>query len=201
MFPPIRHRLHSLRSDRKGSTIVEFALVAPTLVGMLLFIFDTGFYLYASAVLGGEVNAVGRNSTLETATDTSRTAMDELVKQQVQRLLPSANVAFARTAYKSYERAESKEEKYNDANNNGICDNDETYDDANRNGTRDQDSGVAGGGAARDVVVYTATLTYTRMFPVQAIFGWDQQATISSSTLLRNQPFDKQPEPLIGKCA
>lgn len=201
MFAPVRHGIRRLRSDRKGATIVEFAFVAPTLVAILLFIFDTGFYLYASAVLGGEVHAVGRNSTLETATDANRTTMDQQVEDQLQRLLPEAEVAFERTAYKSYGRAQAKEEKYNDLNNNSICDNNETYDDANRNGVRDADSGVDGGGAARDVVVYTATLTYTRMFPVAQLFGWNQEATISSSTLLRNQPFDKQPEPLIGTCA
>lgn len=200
MLRSVRHRVGRLKKDRRGATIVEFALVAPTLVAILLFIFDTGIYLYASAILGGEVNAAGRRSTLETATTESRAATDALVKAQVRRLLPIAEVEFVRTAYKSYGRAQSKEESYNDLNNNGVCDNQESYDDANRNNVRDLDSGVAGGGAARDVVVYTATLTYDRMFPVDAVFGWDQEATITSSTLLRNQPFDKQPEPLIGKC-
>lgn len=201
MFRRLRHRIRTLKSDRRGATIIEFAIVAPTLVAMLLFIFDTGFYLYASAILGGEVNAAGRNSTLETATADSRLAMDNKVKEQVNRLLISGDIQFQRTAYKSYDRVQSKEEQYNDLNNNGICDNGESFDDANRNGVRDMDSGISGGGAARDVVVYTATLTYTRMFPVSGVFGWDQQATITSSTLLRNQPYDKQPEPLIGTCA
>ena len=200
MLTSLSHGLRRLTGDSKGATIVEFAMIAPTLVAILLFIFDTGLYFYAQAVLGGEVNAAARRSTLETATDTSRAETDALVEAQIQRLIPTADVTFSRTAYRSYGRAQAKAEDYKDLNNNGICDNNEAYDDANRNNVRDTDSGVSGGGAARDVVIYTATVTYERMFPVEAIFGWDQEASITSTALLRNQPFDKQPEPLIGTC-
>lgn len=201
----IRDRHHvkrrGLRRDARGATIVEFAMVAPVLVLMLMFLFDTGFYIFASSILGGEVNAAGRNATLETANDIGRKAMDDQVEAAVHRLIPKAAMTYTRLAYKSYGRAQAKAESYNDLNGNGKCDNNEPFDDANRNYTRDLDSGAMGGGSARDVVIYTATLKYDRFFPIARMLGWNNQVTMSASTILRNQPFDKQPEPLVGKCA
>lgn len=189
-----------LRTDERGVTALEFAIVAPVLLAMLMFLFDTGYYLYANAVLAGEVNAAGRASTLETATDEQRDTLDTYVGNAVKRLVPNGEVTFERTAYKSYGRAQSKAEAFIDANDNGVCDNGESFDDANRNGERDLDSGVSGGGGAKDVTVYTATLHYDRIFPVNGFLGGGKEVTMSSTTLLRNQPFDKQAEPLIGKC-
>ncbi len=192
--------LRRLARCGRGATIVEFAIILPVFVMMLMFLFDTGYYIFASSVLGGEVNAVGRNSTLETATDANRTDLDQQLEAQVRRLVSAGQMNFKRVAYKSYGRAQAKAESFNDANNNGVCDNGESFDDANRNGTRDLDSGVESGGGARDVVIYTATLRYERIFPIATMLGWDKNVSISSSTILRNQPFDKQAEPLIGKC-
>lgn len=38
-------RVPNLWADARGATIVEFAIVAPILVVMLMFLFDTGYYL------------------------------------------------------------------------------------------------------------------------------------------------------------
>lgn len=192
--------MRRLARCRRGATIAEFAIILPLFIMMLMFLFDTGYYIFASSVLGGEVNAVGRNSTLETATDANRANLDTNLETQVKRLVRNGTLSFKRTAYKSYGRAQAKAESFNDANNNGVCDNGEAFDDANRNGTRDLDSGVDSGGGARDVVIYTATLTYTRIFPVASLLGWSKDVSMSASTILRNQPFDKQAEPLIGHC-
>lgn len=80
-------RVPNLWADARGATIVEFAIVAPILVVMLMFLFDTGYYLYARAILGGEVQAAGRASALETATDTNRVLLDTSVENAVKRLV------------------------------------------------------------------------------------------------------------------
>lgn len=191
---------HSLARDKRGATVIEFAIVIPVLAMILLFLFDAGYYLYAKAILGGEVNAAGRASTLETATDETRDTLDARVSERVENLVHNGTVTFDRTAYKSYGRAQSKAESFVDGNSNGNCDNNESFDDANRNGTRDLDSGVTGGGGAKDVTIYTATLRYVRLFPIASFIGIDPNVTLSATTILRNQPFDKQAEPTIGHC-
>lgn len=197
---PARNWVKFMRRDIRGATLVEFAFVAPILVLMLMFLFDTGYYLYARAVLSGEVQAAGRASALETATDTNRALLDASVETAVKRLVGGGTVTFNRLAFKSYGRAQSRAEAFTDSNGDGICNNNEAFDDANRNGFRDTDSGVAGQGGAKDVTIYSVTLRYDRLFPMAYLLGWNPQVSMTSSTILRNQPFDKQAEALIGKC-
>ncbi|MBJ7445132.1 MAG: pilus assembly protein [Sphingobium sp.] len=192
--------LRALRGDRRGATILEFAFVAPVLILILMFLFDTAYYLYARAILSGEVQAAGRASGLETATQANRDALDSGVETAVKRLVGAGNVAFTRMAYKSYGRAQSKAEAFVDGNGDGLCNNNETFDDANANNVRDLDSGASGQGGAKDVTIYTVTLRYNRIFPMAYLLGWPQEVTMASSTILRNQPFDKQSEPVTGNC-
>ena len=57
---PGRGLLRALRRDKRGVTVLEFAFVAPVLILILMFLFDTAYYLYARAILSGEVQAAGR---------------------------------------------------------------------------------------------------------------------------------------------
>lgn len=189
-----------LSHDARGTTVLEFAFVAPVLVLMLMFLFDTGYYLYAKSILGGEVQAAGRASTMETATIANQTALDTRVRTAVQRLVSNGDVSFTRTAYKSYSRAQAKAETYTDTNGNGLCDNGEPFDDANNNGIRDLDSGATGQGGAKDVTIYSVTLQYNRLFPMAGLLGWSNRVSMTANTILRNQPFDKQAQPVVGHC-
>ncbi len=190
----------SFVTDCRGATIVEFAIVAPILVLILMFLFDTGYYFYARAILGGEVQAAGRASALETATDTNRALLDASVETAVKRLVGGGTFAFDRLSFKSYGRAQSRAEAFIDSNGDNICNNNEIFDDANGNGIRDTDSGVAGQGGAKDVTIYSVTLRYNRLFPMASLLGWSQQVSMTAHTILRNQPFDKQAEALVGRC-
>lgn len=193
-------RVRTLTLDTQGATIVEFAIVAPILVLIIMFLFDTGYYFYARAILGGEVQAAGRASALETASDTNRALLDASVETAVKRLVGGGTFSFNRLSFKSYGRAQSRAEAFVDSNGDNICNNNESFDDANRNGIRDTDSGVQGQGGAKDVTIYSVTLRYNRMFPMASLLGWSQQVSMTAHTILRNQPFDKQAEALVGKC-
>ncbi|WP_097091653.1 TadE/TadG family type IV pilus assembly protein [Novosphingobium sp. Chol11] len=195
-----KRRIKSLAANAHGATVIEFAIVAPVLVLMLMFLFDTGYYLYARSILSGEVQAAGRASALETATDTNRTLLDAKVETAVKSLVGGGTFSFNRLSFKSYGRAQTRAEAFVDSNSDNICNNNESFDDANRNGVRDADSGVEGQGGAKDVTIYSVTLHYNRLFPMASLLGWNQQASITENTILRNQPFDKQAEALIGTC-
>ncbi len=189
-----------LRRDQRGATIVEFAVIAPVLFGFLMFLIDTGYFIFARAVLSGEVNAAGRNSTLGSATDAARAELDTRVGDQVKRLVPHGQLAFERTAFANYRFAQAQAEPFNDSNGNNICDNGETYVDLNGNGSHDLNGGRAGGGSAKDVVIYTVTLRYDRLLPMHKLLGWDQEVAMTSTTVLRNQPFDNQTQPSSRNC-
>jgi Flp pilus assembly protein TadG len=62
---------YRLRRQRKGNAIVEFALVAPLLFGLMLAVFDSGIYVYSFiSVQSAARSAAMRNSgSTETAAD------------------------------------------------------------------------------------------------------------------------------------
>ena len=51
--------------DRRGVTVTEFGLIAPTFLLLLLGVFDLGFTVYARAILDGAVQKAGRDASLE----------------------------------------------------------------------------------------------------------------------------------------
>ena len=163
--------------DRAGATAVEFAIVAPVFLTLLLGVFDYGHMIYAQSVLQGAVHQAGRNSGLESGSD-FMDAIDDDVRGQVHNIVPQGSVLTSRTNYESF----------NDVNKP------EDFVDANANGNWDEDRGLEGLGGADDVVLYTATLEYDRLVPMFAFVGGSEQHRISASTILRNQPFGDQAE-------
>lgn len=79
--------LSAASKDKSGAAVVEFALVAPIFIGVLMFIFDMGFMAYARSIMSGEITAAGRASALETATDASRADLDDQVADRVRRII------------------------------------------------------------------------------------------------------------------
>lgn len=195
----IRRQLHSLGTDADGATVVEFALASPVLVLLLMGLFDMGYSVYANTMLQGALQRAARNSTVEGAASTL-TTIDDAVKAEVRLVVPDASIAFSRKAYANFTDI-GLEEDYTDANENGVCDDGEPYEDANGSGTWDRDRGANGLGGARDAVVYTATMTYSRKFPMASLIGLSETVTNSASTVLRNQPFDAQKSRAkLGSC-
>ena len=183
-----------LVKDRRGATVVEFALVAPVLAVLLMGAFDVGHGLYVNAALQGIVQKTARDSALEGGTSAATAAaLDKQVSDQVRALASNAQVTISRRFYRNYAAvAAKKAENFTDTNKNGTCDKGEPYEDANLNGIWDRDGGNAGQGGAKDATVYTATVTYTRLFPFWRLVGGSPTARVSATTVLRNQPYGDQ---------
>ncbi|MBB3910892.1 TadE/TadG family type IV pilus assembly protein [Sphingomonas desiccabilis] len=192
--PTCRTLARRLAHDRQGATIVEFALVAPVLAVLLMGAFDIGHGLYVNAALQGIVQKTARDSALEGGTSTATAAaLDKQVADQVRVLARNAQVSISRRFYRNYAAAAAKKaENFTDTNKNGTCDKGEPYEDANLNGTWDPDGGNAGQGGAKDATVYTATVSYTRLFPFWPLVGGSPRARVSATTVLRNQPYGDQ---------
>jgi len=198
LFPLLRPA--SVASDERGATILEFGLVVPILCTMMFGALDYGHTLYVQAILQGAMQKAARDSTLETSTtQATQDAIDLRVKNQVLFLNKGATVTFARRFYRDYTKAAAKTaEPFVDTNLNGTCDGPaglipgEAYTDSNNNGTWDKDGGDAGQGGARDVVVYTVTVSYRRIFPVDKLIGGSGITKLTASTILSNQPYGDQ---------
>lgn len=186
-----RFRLNSLRRDKKGATLVEFALIAPTFLLMLMGTFDLGYTIFLRATLTGVVLDAARESTLETAPNAQNT-IDASVTRRIREINSAANVSFDRKNYFDFTDVRRSEIITNDINGDGVCDPGESFQDENGNFTWDADVGQSGIGGAQDVVLYTVNVNYDRLFPFYNFIGASQNATMSYSTILRNQPYGGQ---------
>lgn len=182
--------LRRLRRNERGVAAIEFALSAPVFLLVLLGGIDFAWQMYAKQVLQGAVSQAARAATLESNMG-SQKAFDDRVEAQVKTVLSHATVKFSRKAYESFEQV-GDPEPFTDTNKNNRYDSPECFEDYNGNGVWDSDRGKNGNGGADDVVLYTATVEFSRVLPVWKMLGQPQNTTLSSTTVLRNQPFANQ---------
>ena len=179
--------LRRLRDSERGAALVEFAFTGPLFLLLLMGIFDYSWQMYAKQVLQGAVAKAARSATLETGS-TSQSALDDVVKAAVKNVFPQAQVTFARRTYDNFSEV-GNPEPFNDDNGDHVRQNTECFEDVNGNGVWDSDRARGGNGGADDVVLYTVQMRFNRVLPVWRMLGQPQQATLTETTVLRNQPF------------
>lgn len=195
-------RLRALAPSERGTTILEFGLISPALIVMLLGALDIGHTLYMQSVLQGAVQKAARDGTLEGAAGSSSTPRDTIdtrVREQLATLHKTAVVTITRRFYRTFSKAAAAQaETFTDSAvgstyRDNKCNNGESYVDANNNGLFDRDGGDSVDHAgARDNVVYTVTISYPRMFPLDKLVGGHGTTRLTASTVLANQPFGDQ---------
>jgi Flp pilus assembly protein TadG len=181
--------ISGLRDDRRGAVLVEFALLTPLMLLILMGLGDMLYQVYTQSILNGELQKAARDSGIEGGAASTST-IDAKVQTMVKKIAPGATFTSTRKSYDSF--SEVAPEPFTDTNGNGVRDPGECFTDENGNGTWDQDPGAAGQGGASAVTVYTMTATYPRLFPVAGLFGWPTTQTVSATTLLKNQPYATQ---------
>lgn len=181
--------VRQLIADRDGATIVEFAIVVPLFLMLLIGIMDVGQLVYGKSVLTGAVHRAARNASLETR---NTNEADASVLDAIRPVLPGVTIKTSRTSY--YDFADvGRAEKWNDKNANAVCDAGETFTDENRNGQWDQDIGQKdSSGSANDVVVYEVTATFKPVFQVPLLPKLWGERTLTATAVTKNQPFGNQ---------
>ena len=192
-----------LHTNQSGTTIMEFAFVAPTLLLMLLAGFDFSYGQYVGSILQGEVQKSGRDAALEGSSG-ALAALDGRVRTRVNTLVENATYTITRKNVASFERA-GQAEPFIDAVHganplDGLCNQGEAYTDENNNGRFDlgPDAGSDGQGGARDITVYSVRVSYPRLFPLSGLLGVPTTVTQTATTVLRNQPFGQQATRTLG---
>lgn len=189
-----------LYADCRGAAAIEFALIAPALLTVLLGLMDLSYNLYTATLLEGAIHKAGRDATIQGASFRS-IAIDNKVRGVVGDIVPQATIAFSRRAYIDFSDV-ARPEDFTDSNGDGACADGEPFEDVNGNGTWDTDRGRESVGGARDAVLYTVTVSYPRAFPFMKVIGFDEIVTSQARTVLRNQPFGEQDRTVeVGNCS
>lgn len=175
---------------------MEFGLIAPVAMLMILGTMDIGHSHFVRATLDGAMQTAARTSALEgSAASTKQALIDLRVKEAVLTLAPSARVTATRRYYKTFSeaalaRAESVIE--DPAAADLRCDAGEVFMDANQNGVWDADGGSDGQGGARDIVLIKYQVSYPRLFPMAKLMGWPENVELETNSILANQPYGEQ---------
>jgi len=189
--------IRKLRREEDGVTIVEFGLIAPTLMFMLMGLFELGHGMYVQSIVNGVMQEAGRDSTLEGASEDD---MRILMEARVLKVAPKANITLSWANFESFTEIGALEE-FNDIDGDGQCSVDEPFEDTNGNGVHDYKYGDDGIGDAREAVVFRTTVEYERMFPMPSMGGWSATNVVEGVTVLENQPYaETEYTPPIGKC-
>lgn len=175
-----------LGRDARGATIVEFALVIPVLAMLLLGLLDLGYRSYASSVLQGALHDASRMATVG---GYSMTQIDSRVRTRLANFANNSTVTTTTNSYYDFTGVGQPEKIVGDtaplnAYNVGDC-----FEDATRDNAYSADRARGGTGGADDIVRYRVTISYPRIVPLGAILGWSNTQTITSDTVLRNQPY------------
>lgn len=192
-----------LARDKSGAALMEFAIVAPVLLVVLMGTFDIGHTLYVRAVVQGALQKAARDSGLESGL-TSNAALDAKVASQIKAVTgTTASVTFKRRFYRTFSDAAAARPEWTDTNSNKKCDAGEPFEDRNNNGVLDADGADNGQGGAKDSVLYTVMVSYPRMFPLNRLINLSDTTAVSGSMILANQPYGDQGSytaPTIGYC-
>ena len=186
--------LSRLSRDERGVAAVEFGITASAFLVLLMGGFDVGHTLYMQTVLQGTVQKAARDLTLSSGSEAAQQlAVDTRVRDSVRRLnasLGDDDINISRDFYANFTTAQAAQPE--DANQDGVCSAGEVWLDRNFNNVYDSKGGSSGQGGAKDVVVYSVTVSYPRLFPVARLIGMSETVKLNATTVLANQPYGDQ---------
>ena len=193
MTPP-SPETRALSQDERGATIVEFALIVPVLIGLLLSILEIGYQGYVTAVVQGALSKASRQVTVG-----NRTAADVVatIKSEVQLVVPARYVTVSTRRYYNFSNVGKPEKITSDTDPKGVYNPGDCFEDANINGVYDATPGDTGVGSADDIVYYTVNVVYPNLTPVGSLLSWGPTRGVAATTVIRNQPFTSRAEPTI----
>ncbi len=192
---PRRRTLKDIRTDERGATLVEFAIVSLPLIVMIMAMFDLGFREYIGIQLAGALDQSARQVTVGTSTTVA--SIKANVTTQIRTILPGATVTVVPSSYDAFSAVGKPEPITTDTAPLGVYNQGDCFQDLNGNGVWDSDAGLSGTGGSDDIVYYTATVTYPEIVPMRKLLGWSATETVTGTTMMKNQPYASQADPAV----
>ena len=190
----MRHKKkrNNIIENEEGATAVEFALVAPVLLLIMMGIIDVGMMMFAQGLLENSAFTAARTGKTG-YTEQNKTREETMIETLHSRagiLLDTAEIVITSVSYSEFDDI-GESEPFIDANGNGSRDNGENYTDVNGNGNYDEDIGTSGQGAASEVVVYTVSYPWRLYTPMmKPLLGENGIVNLSSRIVVQNEPYN-----------
>ena len=175
--------LRGLRRDERGTTALEFALIAIPFVMLLV-----GFFEFALLTMSGVLMERGamKAARFGATGQLQQSQIREIVGEHTYGMLDMDALEISTLIYSGFDKI-GEPEGFDDENGNGTFDPGEPFQDVNGNGTWDEDQGASGLGTGGEVVVYKLSYPWSPVTGiVQPIV---KDVVLSSSIPVRNEPF------------
>lgn len=187
-------RIHRLRREERGVTAIEFALIVPVLLLLVLGTIEISLVMFAQSVMESatfNASRLGKTGFVASGS-TQQAGIVGMLNQRSGGMMDPAEITITSVAYAQYDEV-GEAEGYDDANGNGQWDSGETFTDENGNGTWDEDRGTPGYGGAGDIVIYTVSYPWEIFTPVlREMVGEDGIVNITARAVVKNEPYDTE---------
>lgn len=184
----MRKIIQLFRRSERGSASIEFAVVAPVMIMLIIGIIEVGMYQAVSTMLEGGLREASRYGvTGNAANEGERVArIRQIVQNHTYGLVDTAQLSLTGRTYASYTMI--GDEEYTDSNGDGSYTPGEPYTDRNGNGQWDPDSGTPGYGGSDSIVVYRVSYNWPFLTGLlRPVMG--DHWTMRSAIVVRNEPF------------
>lgn len=172
---------------QKGSVAVEFALVAPVVVILIIGVIEVATAMAVSTFLEGGLREASRFGVTGSQGAGGRLArIQQIMADHSFGLITANDIALDTRVYGSF--AQIGDEEYTDTNGDGAYSPGEPFIDRNGNGAWTPDSGTPGLGQGNDIVVYRASYDWGFLTGLlRPVMG--NSITFTSAIAVRNEPF------------
>ncbi len=186
--------LHRLKTERRGATIVEFALIVPILIATLMATLELGYQGYITAMVQGAMTKAARKATVG---DQTVDTIKGLIIDEVGQIVDKKFITVDAKSYYNFSNVGKPEKIIQDIDPKGVYNKGDCYEDANNNGQYDYSVASNNIGNADDIVNYTVTVNYPNLTPVAGLMGWLATRNVRATIAIRNQPFGSRAAPTV----
>lgn len=187
----LHHKISKLKHCAKGVTAIEFAIIAPVALMILMGTVEISLMMYAIVILEGATfqgSRTGKTGYVEGALTQEQTIIAR-VEDYAGILLDINALQITSKSYSNFGNIEQGE-PFVDLDGDGVRDSGENFTDTNGNGVYDDDLyDTAGYGGARDITVYTVSYPWQVFTPMLAPFFNNGTMTLSARTVVKNEPY------------
>jgi len=185
---------HGLHRDDSGSSLVEFAVIAPVLLAFLIGIVDLGYTGFTQVSLDAAVAQAARDAIATSKGCIDNEARVQTIKDSItesmKRFLQIEDPEITLKSYANFNSVHPPE-PFTDINGNGKYDQGEPFDDIFiQNSEWDDDPGqIDDAGGPGGIVMYTAKFYLKRIVPPIRYIELSDPV-LQASTIVRNEPID-----------
>lgn len=193
--------LSALRRDRRGSTVIEFAMVLMPLMTLLSGGIEAGMLAYSRSVIEGSLRVAARMATTGRY---SAADIDAYVRGRLSAIgVPGNAVTITRRSYASFASVAKPEPLTSDvAPVGGTPSAGDCYIDLNGDHQWSADAGSDGNGQSEDILYYGVSIDYKLLFGLMssAMGANDGHLILKANTVVKNEPFGEERNPPVERC-